>query len=219
MTTWRISRRIAAAGFIFCLAPIAYADSSNFELQLRGGVLLGDGVPANDILGVGVIARFYRQNGWFFGATLDNYQYDFEVPSDRVVGIPQDPAVDDIDADASNTVLGGFFGRQYGSQDDGFDWFWTLGVGVGFPDVKDVSGPTAGGGIYDLTFDAKTEIHLMGVLGTSYHFNERWSATAAARAEHHFMDITVTDRVSGMTGQVDSQSPLGGYLSVNYRFR
>ncbi len=202
-----------------CLASAAHADGAKFELSLRGNVLLGDGVPANDILGYGVIARYYLRDGWFAGATLDAYEYDFEAPADRVVGIPQDPTLSAIDASASNVVFSGFFGRQYGNDGKGFDWFWTAGVGVGFPDVDDVSGPTEAGGTFDLTFDAKTEIHLMGTLGTSYQFNPRWSATFAGRLEHHFMDITATDRVTGMSGTVESQTVVGGYLSVDYRFR
>ncbi len=195
----------------------AYSEEARYEVGFRGNVLLGDGVPANDILGLGVIGRYTLRDGWFAGAALDFYNYDFERPS-LVVGIPQDPAVKTIDADGSNTVLSGFVGRQYGDTSRGFDWFWTAGLGIGFPDVDDIGGPTAAGGTFDLTFDAKTEIHLMAALGTSYHFNPAWSVSLAARFEHHFMDITITDRVTGATGTVDSQSPNGAYLSVNYRF-
>jgi len=203
---------------VLCLmVSTAHSDETRYEIGLRANVLLGDGVPANDILGFGIIGRYDLQNGWYAGATLDTYAYDFERPS-LILGIAQDPGVEDIDALASNTVLGGFVGRHYGDSSQGFDWFWTAGLGIGIPDVDDISGPTDMGGTFDLTFDAKTEIHLMGTFGTSYHFTPVWSATFSARLEHHFMDIRVTDKVSGSTEKVDSQSPFGAYLSINYRF-
>lgn len=194
-----------------------WAQSSNNEIGARTNVLLGDGVPANDILGNGVIWRFYMDNGWIAGATADFYAYDFEAPS-ALLGIEQDPNVKTIDADGSSTVIGGYFGRRYGDGSDGFDWFWTAGVGAGFPDVKNVTGPTSTGGTFDITVDAKTEFHLMTTLGTFYYFTPTWSATLAARFEHHFIDMTITDAVTGNTMTLDSQSPMGAYLSLNYRF-
>ena len=201
----------------FFLMPMAHADENRYEVGLRANVLLGDGVPANDILGLGVIGRYRLTNGWFLGAAVDSYAYDFERPW-RLVGIEQDPDIAVIDASADNTVLSGSIGRLYNETDHGFDWFWTLGLGVALPSVSDVTGPTDAGGTFDLTFDTGTEIHLMATLGSSYNFSKNWSASLAARIEHHFMDVTITDRVSGNTAKVDSQSPMGAYLSLNYRF-
>lgn len=214
----KLQPQSVAVFLVLCLiVSTAHSDETRYEIGLRANVLLGDGVPANDILGFGFIGRYDLQNGWFAGVTLDTYDYDFERPS-KILGIAQDPAVKDIDASASNTVLGGFVGRHYGESNKGFDWFWTAGLGIGFPDVDNTSGPTDTGGTFDLTFDAKTEIHLMGTLGTSYYFTPAWSATFSARLEHHFMDISITDRVSGSTSKLDSQSPVGAFLSINYRF-
>lgn len=210
-------QRIALFVILISSISAAYSQESQYQIGLRGNVLLGDGVPANDILGFGVVGRYYLRDGWFAAAALDTYSYDFERPS-KIVGIPQDPAVKDIDASANNTVLSGFAGRRYGDSRRGFNWFWMAGLGVGFPDVDDVSGPTASGGTFDLTFDAKTEVHISGSLGTSYHFTPAWSVTFAARVEHHFMDIQITDRVTDSTASVNSQSPIGAYLSVNYGF-
>lgn len=210
-------KSIAIVVVLISLGSAAYGEDPKYDIGVRGNVLLGDAVPANDILGFGAIGRRHLSDGWFAGFTLDTYDYDFERPS-LVVGIPQDPAVKAIDASASNTVVGGFLGRQYGNRNRGFDWFWTTGLGIGFPDVTDISGPTDTGSMFDLTFDAGTEIHLMTSLGTSYHFTPAWAVSLALRLEHHFMDISVTDRVTGATGSVDSQSPYGAYLSVDYSF-
>lgn len=213
-----VSTKIITIAFVFLsLVSTTYAQDSKFEIGLRANVMLGDGKPANDMNGYGVIGRYYLNNGWFAGAALDTTDFDFEHVA-SVVGIIQDPAVKSVDAVASNTILSASLGRQYGNTDKGFDWFWTAGIGVGFPDVKDVSGPVEGGGTFYITTDAGTEIHLMGSLGTSYHFSPAWSATFAARLEHHFMDYKVTDTVSGATTTIDSQTPMGFYLSLNRTF-
>ena len=172
---------------------------------------------ANDILGFGVIGRYKLRDGWFIGAALDSYEYDFERPA-KVVGITQDPAPGVIDADGSYTSISGSIGRIYGETNRGFDWFWTLGLGFASPSVDDVSGPTDTGGTFDITFDAGDEIHVMGALGTSYNFSSTWSVSLTARLEHHFMDILVTDRVSGNTAKIDSQTAMGASLSFSYRF-
>lgn len=217
MNVVRIIRSTIVFFMFVLLVGTSQADESKFELGLRANVLLGDGVPANDILGAGVIGRYRLNNGWFIGAGLDSYEYDFERPYE-LVGVEQDPNVDVIDAAADSTVLSGSFGRLNNETDRGFDWFWTLGIGFASPDVEDVSGPTDTGGTFDLTFDVGNEIHLMATLGTSYNFSSSWSTSFAARLEHHFMDILITDSVTGNTATIDSQSPVGAYWSLNYRF-
>jgi len=208
---------VSAAILVLVLALSGQVQAqSKFELGLRGNVLLGDGVPANDMLGFGLIGKYDLSDGWFLAGTLDAYDYDFERPY-LVVGLSQDPDVKTIDSQIKSTTLGAAIGRHYGDK-SGFDWFWSAGVGVGFPDASDVSGPTDNGGTFDLVIDAKTEIQIMTTLGTTYYTSGRWSFSAAARAEYHFLDITVTDTVTGNTGKVDSQTPLGAYLSVNVAF-
>ena len=145
------SQCLAIFLLLFILTPAAHSDETRYEIGLRANVLLGDGVPANDILGLGVVGRYRLKDGWFIGAGLDLYDYDFERPW-RVVGLEQDPNVDTIDASADNTVLSGSIGRLYNETDHGFDWFWTLGIGLASPNVDDVAGPTDVGGTFDLTF-------------------------------------------------------------------
>ena len=210
-------QKLTAVLAMTILSSVTSAQESKVDIGLRANVLLGDGVPANDILGAGVIGRYRLNNGWFIGAGIDGYKYDFERPA-SVLGISQDPNEDVIDAKADSTVLFGSFGRLYNETDRGFDWFWSLGAGFSSPSVEDVSGPTDTGGTFDLTFDVGNEIHLMGTLGTSYNFSKSWSTSFAARVEHHFMDVLVTDLVTGATAKIDSQSPVGAYLSLNYRF-
>ena len=217
MSSKKTFQSVAICLVSFFLISTAHADENRYEIGLRANVLLGDGVPANDILGLGVIGRYRLTNGWFVGAAVDSYAYDYERPW-LIVGLQQDPDIAVIDASADNTVVSGAIGRLYNETDHGFDWFWSLGIGFAFPSVNDVAGPTADGGTFDLTFDVGNEIHLMATVGSSYHFSKSWSASFAARLEHHFMDVTITDRVSGNTAKIDSQSPVGAYLSLNYRF-
>jgi hypothetical protein len=217
MNATRIAQKVSIFLAFALLAGTSQSDESKFEVGFRANVLLGDGVPSNDILGLGVISRYRLSDGWFIGAGLDLYEYDFERPW-RIVGLEQDPAADVIDAPADSTVFNGSLGRLYNETDRGFDWFWTLGLGYSLPNVDSVSGLTDTGEAFDLTFDVGNEIHLMASLGTSYNFSSIWSATFAARVEHHFMDVLITDRESGNTAKVDSQSPIGAYLSLNYRF-
>lgn len=207
---------------VLTMATAAHPDENEpgdngIQVSLRANVLLGDGIPANDILGVGVIGRYDLNNGWFAGAALDAYEYDWEHAA-RTAGFEQDPAEDEIDALASSTVLSGYFGRLYGQTNAGFDWFWSAGLGVGFPEVDDFSGTSSTGAAISLSYDASTEIHVMGTLGTSYHFSPTWSATFAARVEHHFMDVTSTDAISGAKTNIDSQSPIGAYISIDFKF-
>ena len=163
---------------IFFLTCSAHANAeSEFEVGLRANVLLGDGQPANDILGAGLIGKYYLSEGWFVAATLDYYDYDFERPY-RTVGLEQDSSAKTIDSSIKTTVLGGAIGRHFGDK-SGFDWFWSAGVGVGFPDTTNISGPTDSGGTFDLLIDAKTEIQIMGTLGTTYYLSDIWSLTAS----------------------------------------
>ncbi len=212
-----IRSKCCAAIIALVLPCSAIADGLKTEFGLRANVLLGSGKPANDILGAGLVGRRYRDGGWFFGGSIDTYIYDFERPA-SYVGLTQDPNVDTIDADGTSTVIAGFLGREYDVADSGFRWFWTAGLGVGFADVDDASGPTDTGGSFDLTFKVDTEIHVMAALGTTYDFSPKWSATFAARLEHHFMGIEITDQVTGNTASIDSQTVMGAYLSLNYRF-
>lgn len=58
----------------------------------------------------------------------------------------------------------------------------------------------------------------MGKLGASYHFSPHWSVNLTARAEHHFIDYKVTERGTGASGSIDSQTPLGFHIGTSYRF-
>ena len=217
MNVMRLLQRAATIFALVLLAGTVAAEDSKFEVGLRANVLLGDGTPANDILGLGVMGRYRLNDGWFVGAGIDTYAYDYERPW-KILGLRQDPNVPTIDAAADSTVFNGSFGRLYNETDHGFDWFWSLGLGFASPGVDDVVGPTDAGSTFDIRTDVGSEIHLMATLGSSYNFSKSWSTSFSARVEHHFMDVLITDQVSGDTAKIDSQSPIGAFWSLSYRF-
>jgi hypothetical protein len=203
------------------LADSANSDATELTSGPRSDVLLG-GDPTTsptinpttgDKLGFGVIARYYLNNGWFTGAALDTYEYGYEDAAD----LPADnlnTEWSDADALASNTVISGFVGRLYSEADGRFDWYWSAGVGLGFAEIDGFG--YIGESMLAMSFEADTDVHLVGSIGTSYRFTPTWSATFAAKLEHHFMDVTATR--SGLSNSMDSQSPLGAYISIDYRF-
>lgn len=211
-----ISRTLMLMAVCLLWANQSSADSSRYEMGLQANFLLGDGVPANDIIGYGIAGRYYLSNGWFIAAVLETYDFDFERPIE-VVGLKQDRNVDVIDATVSLTVLSAALGRNHGDN-FGFDWFWSVGIGAGFPDVESVSGPLSTGGTFDVSTTTSTEYHLMGKLGTYYYFLPHWSANFTLRAEHHFVAYAVTERSTGASGTIDSQTPLGLHVGTRYRF-
>ena len=77
MACRQATRTITIVLVFLSLVPTVHSEEAKFEIGVRGNVLLGDGVPANDILGIGVIGRYYIRDGWFAAAALDAYEYDF----------------------------------------------------------------------------------------------------------------------------------------------
>ena len=57
-------RKAAAILAIILVSGVSYAQDSKVDIGLRANVLLGDGIPNNDVLGLGVIGR-YRLNNVF----------------------------------------------------------------------------------------------------------------------------------------------------------
>ena len=202
---------------LLLMAASSFADDSTTDRtelgrSARSDVMLGGDTTGN-LLGYGVIGRYYLNDGWFTGAALDAYEYD---AANDLLADSLNSDTSDIDALASNTVLSGFVGRLYGEEEGRFDWFWSAGVGVGFPEFNSLG--YGGESTFAWSFEAGTEIHLVGSIGSSYRFTPTWSATFAARLEHHFIDVTATDSHSGVSNSFESKSPLGAYISIDYRF-
>jgi hypothetical protein len=194
-----------------CSTPVLA--QPDVEIGLRAIGLVGDGRPANSIGGVGLAARYYLDDGWLVAATLDRYHYVFRQPG-KTVGPGENPIEETLNSAVHSTVLAGEIGRHYGRR-WGFDWFWSVGIGVGFPETTKVPLSTVAGPGHDLKIDAKTEILMMGAIGTSYYLSDRWSISSAFRVDYSFLDMSVIDQLNDAVGRIDSQGMVGAYLSIN----
>ena len=63
MNATRIAQKVSIFLAFALLAGTSQSDESKFEVGFRANVLLGDGVPSNDILGLGVISRYRLSDG------------------------------------------------------------------------------------------------------------------------------------------------------------
>lgn len=83
------------------------------------------------------------------------------------------------------------------------------------PERGDVVGRLAGGGD---DVGVGTELLASAGAGLRLRFAARWALELAFRADHHFTDWTVTDRVSGRTTDLDDYTVKGFDLGLSYRF-
>jgi hypothetical protein len=157
--------------------------------------------------------RYHVRDGWFVAFSLDSYKYDIDDPL-GLLGNPQ-PGVG---LPVRSAVFATALGKNQQLGETGLDWFWNAGIGVGFASVSSQSGVDDNGVQYDLHTDAGTEIHMSATLGAALHLTPRWTLVGASRVEHHFVDLQIAERVSDQLYTVESLTPIGVFLSMNYRF-
>ena len=200
------------------LSPsLAHAEAGRFDLGVRGVLMVADGEPANDIPGYGVFGHWRMSDRWSLGFAVDQTEYDFEEPA-KLAGLRQDPGVDPVDVVAEATVLSAWIERTYPRAAGRLDWFWGAGLGFASIDVPDAAGPLAGGGMFDISTEADSEVIVSLLGGLHRRLGEKWTFEFALRADQHFADWQVTDRVSGAKGAVDDYRALGGHFGLLFRF-
>jgi hypothetical protein len=192
----------------------AGASDSRFEVGVRYVLVTAGGEPANDMMAGGVFARFRLNERWRVGAALDSMSGDYERPYE-LVGLT---SPEEIDGTIDSLLVSGWIERVYGKPQRKLRWFWTAGLGFTSPDVDDVTGPTSGGGTFEIATDPGSETIVSVTGGLRRLFGRRWGFEAAARFDHHFADWDVVDRVSGMTGSVDDYTSIGLHLGILFRF-
>jgi len=208
-------RTICVAGAValaFLPCPVLAHD-----LGVRGMITASDGEPANDIPGFGLFGHWRLGERWSIGFAVDRTEYDFEEPA-KLVGLRQEEDIEPVDVIAEATVLSAWIERTYPRPSGRLDWFWGAGVGFASIDVPDATGPLAGGGTFDITTEADSEVVVSLLAGLHRRLGERWFLEFALRADQHFADWQVTDRVSGNRGAVDDYLALGGQLGIGFRF-
>ena len=217
--TQRLLSKALTLAFILPITnSLIASDSGGMELGGRLNIVGSDGTPTNDMLGYGLIGHYHLSNNWYLGLTLDiSPEFDFEHTA-AVVGVIQDPAVKVIDAVGTSSALTGFIERRYPGASGNFLWFWNVGAGFANVDFDNVTGPVQGGGTFDISTSAETEILLTGSVGLQQRIDENWSARYTFSLDQHFADWTVTDSVSGNTAKIDDYAIYGIRLGMNYRF-
>jgi len=206
---------LLAALLTSCAASALAQGEERFQLGVRGNVITAGGEPANDILSFGLFARFRLTESWLLGVAVDQAEYDFEVPT-RVLGLVQPPEV--IDAIVSSTILSALIEREHGGSASSLVFFWGGGLGVALLEVDDAAGPLAGGGTFDITTDASSEVIASGFAGLRWRPGSRFFLELAGRVDHHLSEWDVEDRVSGRTGTTDDYTGYGAHLGLGFRF-
>ena len=196
---------------------VAQAGDARWQLGARATILTADAPPANDMTAVGFVARRAWREGWYWGAALDLYGFDYEEPY-KVLGIEVDPAVAPLDGDNDSTVLSAWIEREYGRSTSAWHWFWTAGVGYASIEADAVAGPTAIGGTFDIRTEAEDEIHILASGGLRYDLGAHWWLEAALHAQHQLLDYDLTDVVSGAQAEVSGQTPFGVSVGFGARF-
>lgn len=209
---------LAASGLIFlALSLPATAEESRFDLGLRLNLLGGSGDPTNDVLGGGLFGHYELNERWSLGFSLD-YSDEFDIErSPASLGLVQDPSAEVVDSKAS--FIGGkiWIERVY-RREGRTEWFWGVGVGADSIDVNPATGPLADGGTFDITIDAGTDLIVLGTAGLRLKVGQRGAFEFALRADQHFADWKVIDRVSGAMANVSNYTLTGAHIGWIYRF-
>lgn len=206
LSTRRCIWLVVVAGVGTSMCTVAAADA-RWEAGARYNVLASNAPPANDLHGYGLTVRRDGGRGWRFGAGLERYEFDYEEPY-KVLGLSRPAGIEPIDGKNETTLVSAWVERESG-RSERWRWFWSAGVGYAFLTVDAVTGPTASGGQFDIRTDARDELQLLGSVGLRRRVGERWRIEVALLAQHHFTDYKVRDTVSGLTGSIGSQTPLG----------
>lgn len=207
-------RTICLAGAVF-LAFLRFPAAAQ-DFGVRGIITAADGEPANDIPGYGAFGHWRMSDRWSLGLAVDRTEYDFERPA-GIVGLRQDPNVEDIDAIAEATILSAWIERTW-PRPGRLEWFWGAGLGFASLDVPDATGPLEDGGTFDIATEVDSEVIVSLLGGLHLKLGERWIIELALRADQHLADWQVADRVSGNRGTVDDYRALGGHFGLLFRF-
>lgn len=182
--------------------PSTAADGK-FDFGFRTDLGLGSGVPTNDIVGYSLYGHYKLNDRWNVGFGFDHSpEFDFEgTPAILELTTPEVS-----DAKGTSITVSGWIERVYQRPEGHFEWFWNAGLGLNSVDMKDVAGPLAGGGTYDIKTDTGSEFQAMVGVGARRWFGDSWGLELAIHRDQHFADWKLTDRVSAATGTINDYS-------------
>lgn len=196
---------------------LARGQEGRFDLGVRAVLMAADGEPANDIPGYGVFGHWRLSDRWRLGLAVDTAEYDFEEPA-KIVGLLQSSNEEPIDVKAESTTFSAWIERTFGRPQGRIEWFVGAGLGLASIDVPEATGPLANGGRFDIETEVDSEIVAQLLAGVRRQVGQHWALEFALRADQHFAEWKLRDRVSGRTATVDDYLAWGGHLGVSFRF-
>jgi len=200
------------------ISTLSYAQESDMSFGIYGNIVGSSGKPSNDVPGIGLIGNYQLKDKWFVDIELIYSEADFERPW-QVLGIVQDETtVKTIDALYTSILVMAQMGQNINGGSRSYDYYWSAGLGFNSIDVDDASGPVEGGGTFNITTDAGTEVIIGGKLGIKQHLSDSWSMNYAMRIDYHLADWTVTDTVSSTTAKIDDYATYGILIGVQKKF-
>ena len=191
----------------------AQAEPFHFDVGIRYVVVSAGGEPTNDQMGIGMVGRYRLNDKWLVGIAIDQMSGDYERPYELF----GNTSPEEIDGTVDSTILSALVEREYGA-DRKLRWFWNCGIGIAWPDVGDVTGPLTGGGGFDITTEAGSEMLLSVNGGLRGNFSRRFGFEVGLRAEQHFADWKLTDRANGATATIDDYTTWGAYAGLRICF-
>lgn len=206
--------KASAIAALFCCCTPAFAEEYTFETGARLLVLLGDGVPANDMPGFGLVGRWYWRADWQLGVAVDRVTFDHERPY-ASLGIA---STMEIDGSNDLTRLSAWLERRYDAHDAAWSFFWLAGLGYATVGTETITGFAPSGVRWEIETDASDELHALGGIGMRRHLGRKFMAEVGLHLEHHGTDYQLRDRISGVTTSIGSHSPWGASAAVSYRF-
>ena len=193
----------------------AIAEERRVDVGVRGVVIVGDGQPANDMIGYGVVGRWEFRQSWHLGLAFDAVTFDYETPY-RALGIE---SVEEIDPSNEFRRVSVLIERRYERPASPWIWFWTAGVGFASIDVgANAVGTTPGGQSFEIATTADDETHFIVGGGLRRSIGEHLALEAALTLQHYTTGYQLMDVVSGVTSSIGSQTPYGLTLGITYGF-
>jgi hypothetical protein len=180
----------------------------------RFEVLTANGEPANDMMGSGAFAGYRATDHIRIVASFEYVEYDFESPQ-SYLGLPKN-AVEETDSRTRSTLISVDIEQAWGAPTGRWRPFAFAGAGMGYTKIDDIRG-TAEGEPYDIRAEGGIETVPRCGAGIRYRRGS-WMAAAGAKAERHFADWELEDRLSGRTGEVGDYAAYGGWIELSFYF-
>jgi hypothetical protein len=197
--------------------PVLADEDDKFGAAARLRVGLASGVPANDMPGYGIYGTYRLNDDWSIGLSFDQMEFDYEEPARRL-GLPIDSDAEPVDAKVDQQIVAVSVLRSLSPPQASREWFVGAELGMAFTDVPVITGPTSGGGSFEIHTEVDRELIASLLGGVRQRFADRWFVELTLRADQHFAAWEPVDVVSGTQGRHDDYFAYGAHLGLGYRF-